>query len=177
MLEKDLIAIEDCESLARRGPMLAAGVTEWPNGRVAGNYGFRHALYAAVLYQRLPQAYRVALHRHLGERLELAYGEQSEEIAAELAHHFEERRDFTRAMRYLQLAADQSAARFANRETLDYLGRALAWVDRLPPENRVDACLVLLQQRALVHRGLNEWPSVVEDLDGLVALVRAEGRL
>jgi tetratricopeptide (TPR) repeat protein len=179
VLEKDLIAVEShCEALARRGPMLAsAGVAEWQDGTVAGNYGFRHALYAEVLYQQLPPAYKVALHRRLGERLELAYGEQSGEIAAELGRHFEEGRDFARALRYLSQAADQSAARFANREALDYLGRALAWVDRLPAEERVDARLALLQQRALVHRALNDWPSVVEDLDGLASLARAEGRL
>jgi len=178
VLEEDPLTVEArCEALARRGPMLAAdGVTEWPDGTLAGNYAFRHALYAEVLYQRLPPAYRISVHRRLGERLELAYAERAGEIAAELARHFEEGRDFAKAVRYLRLAAGQAAARFANREALDYLGRALAWVERLPAETQTDSRLALLQQRALVHRTLNDWPGMVTDLEALIALAGAEDR-
>ncbi|WP_374087318.1 AAA family ATPase [Methylomicrobium lacus] len=178
VLQEDPLTIEArCEALAQRGPMLAAaGVSEWPDGTLAGNYAFRHALYAEVLYQRLPPAYRISVHRRLGERLELAYAERTAEIAAELARHFEEGRDFVKAVRYLQLAAGQAAGRFANREALDYLGRALALVERLPVETQMDSRLALLQQRALIHRTLNDWPGMVADLEALVALARAERR-
>ncbi|MDD5033249.1 MAG: AAA family ATPase [Methylococcaceae bacterium] len=177
-LEQDPIAVEACcEGLARRGPMLAAAeMAEWPDGTVAGGYAFRHALYAEVLYQRLPPAYRISLHRRLGERLETAYAGQTGEIAAELARHFEEGRDFPKALDYLGLAAKQAAARFANREALDYLGRALALVDYLPRESRVGIRLELLRQRALIHRALTDWPGMMTDLETLVALARAEER-
>jgi predicted ATPase len=69
--------------------LAAAGVEEWPDGTVAGRYAFLHALYIEILYQRLAPGSRVELHRRLGERLEVAYGERSGEIAAELALHFE----------------------------------------------------------------------------------------
>ncbi|WP_133718518.1 AAA family ATPase [Methylocaldum gracile] len=177
-LEEDPLAVEACcEALVRRSPMWAAsGIAEWPDGTVAGNYAFRHALFAEVLYQRLTPAYRIALHRCLGKRLELAFGERSGEIAAELARHFEEGRDFSKALGYLRLAAEQSSRRFANREALNYLGRALALVDRQPVEARIDSRLSLMEQRALVHRVLSDWPCMVEDLEGLVALAGAEGR-
>jgi predicted ATPase len=43
-----------CERLARRGPFLEEqGLETWPDGTVSGRYGFRHALYQDVLYQRL----------------------------------------------------------------------------------------------------------------------------
>lgn len=177
-LEEDPLAVEACcEALVRRSPMwMASGVAEWPDGTVAGNYAFRHALFAEVVYRRLAPAYRIVLHRRLGERLECAFGRRSGEIAAELARHFEEGRDFKKALGYLQLAAEQAARRFANREALNYLGRALELVDRLPAEARIDSRLALMEQRALVHRVLSDWPCMVEDLEGLVALAGAEGR-
>jgi predicted ATPase/DNA-binding winged helix-turn-helix (wHTH) protein len=107
VLDEKLIDIEaHCETLAQRGVMLAsAGVAEWPDGTLAGSYIFRKALYKEVLYQLLPPAYRVDLHLRLGERLELAFGERSSEIAFELARHFEAGRDYTRALKYRRSAA------------------------------------------------------------------------
>ena len=59
----DLLTVEGhCEQLARRGTVLQGrGTLEWPDGTVAGRYGFVHALYQDVLYTRLPAAQRVRL--------------------------------------------------------------------------------------------------------------------
>jgi predicted ATPase/DNA-binding winged helix-turn-helix (wHTH) protein len=70
-LDRDIPEVERvCEGLARKGQVIApAGVSEWPDGTVAGHYAFLHALYQEVLYQRLAPGQRVQLHRRLGERL------------------------------------------------------------------------------------------------------------
>jgi hypothetical protein len=37
-----------CEELVRRGQiLLSAGISEWPDGTLAGRYGFKHSLPAA----------------------------------------------------------------------------------------------------------------------------------
>jgi predicted ATPase len=74
-----------CAALARRGQFLdARGTASWPDGPVAARYGFIHALYQEVLYQRVPAGQRARLHREIGARLEAGYGGQAREIAAEL---------------------------------------------------------------------------------------------
>src|SRR5207237_7076511 len=90
-VEDDLLTVEGrCEQLARRGTVLQGrGTLEWPDGTVAGRYGFLHALYQDVLYTRLPAAQRVWLHHQVGEREEQAYGERAREVASKLAVHFE----------------------------------------------------------------------------------------
>ena len=76
--------------LTRRGQLLrASGEQVWPDGTVAGCYSFIHALYQEVVYQRVPAAQRVYLHRRIGARAEAGYGTQAGDIAAELAMHFE----------------------------------------------------------------------------------------
>ena len=70
------------------------GTSEWPDGTIAARYGFVHALYQEVLYEQISASRRVRLHRQIGEREEQAYGEQAREIAAELAVHFEQGRDY-----------------------------------------------------------------------------------
>src|SRR5580693_6833430 len=49
---------------------------------------------------------RGKLHLRIGERLEALYAGHENEVAAELAEHFEEASDWTRAVKYLRLAAD-----------------------------------------------------------------------
>ena len=60
---------------------------------------------------------KVRLHRSIGERKERGYGERVGEIAGELALHFEQGRDYGRAVRYRQLAAEQALRRSGQRET------------------------------------------------------------
>ncbi len=122
-----------CDGLARRGPFLRAmGVAEWPDGTVAERYGFIHALYRSVLYARVSIGQRVGLHLRIGARLERAHGARVGEIAAELAMHFEQGRDFERAVRYRRQAAETSLRRHAYREAVDHAARALELLAALP---------------------------------------------
>jgi len=98
-----------CEALVRRGQFLRrSGTATWPDGTVAARYGFIHALYQNVLYERAPVGQRVEWHRHIGERLEGGYGIGAAEIAAELAMHFEQGQDMARAVSCRQQAGNNA---------------------------------------------------------------------
>lgn len=75
-LKREIDAIEDvCEDITWQGHFLEEkGIAEWPDGTVSGRYGFRHALYQNVLYERIAEARRVRLHRLIGESEEKCYG-------------------------------------------------------------------------------------------------------
>ena len=107
-------------------------MSEWPDGTVTTRYGFRHALYQEVLYERVPAGRRIGLHRRIGEREEAAYGERAREIAAELAMHFERGRDYGRAVQYLQQAGENASRRSANVEASNYLTKGLELLKTLP---------------------------------------------
>ncbi len=98
---------------------------------MAARYGFIHALYQEVFYARLTPGRRSGLHLRIGERAEGAYGARTEEIAAELAMHFERGRDTQRAVQYLQLAGQGAVQRSANVEAITHLTRGIALVQ--PP--------------------------------------------
>ena len=106
-----------CEELVAREHILAAqGVEEWPDGTFSARYTFRHGVYQEVLYAGLSAARRVRLHRQIGERKEAGYGERAVEIAAELAVHFEQGREYSRAVQYRQQAGEAALARRAYQE-------------------------------------------------------------
>jgi predicted ATPase/DNA-binding winged helix-turn-helix (wHTH) protein len=137
---------EWCERLTRRGSFLAARGTELlPDGTITGRYSFLHALYQKVLYERLAAARRIRLHRRIGERGEAAYGDRAGETAAELAMHFEQGRDYRRAVHYLEQAAQTALQRSANHEAIGLLTKALALLKTLPDAPERDQQELLLQ--------------------------------
>jgi DNA-binding winged helix-turn-helix (wHTH) protein/predicted ATPase len=132
----DLAAVEKrCEQLARQRHFIQlCGVQILPNGEAVGRYGFVHALYQNVLYDRVSPARRVQLHRRIAERGEEVYGERAKEIAAELAMHFERGRDYRRAAKYLQRAADNAIRRHAYREAVALARRGLEVLETVPDD-------------------------------------------
>ena len=68
----------------------------------------------------------------MAERGESIYGDRAGEIAAELAVHFEQGRDYQRAAKYLQKAADNAIRRFAYREAVGLARRGLELLLKLP---------------------------------------------
>ncbi len=177
-LEQDVVAAEDlCEGLARRQLFLEeAGGADWPDGTVASRYRFRHDLYRGAFYQRLAAARRARLHARVGRRLEAAYGPRAGEVAAELALHFEQGRDAAGAVRWLGEAARRAVRRYANREALDYLHRALEQVPRLAPAEQEPAGMRLREQRGLVRRATNDMAGAAADFEALAAAARRQGQ-
>jgi predicted ATPase len=145
---KEVVQVEACcADLARRGQLLrASGERAWPDGTVAGCYSFVHALYQEVIYQRVPAAQRVQLHQRLGARMERGYGPQADDIAAELAMHFEQGRQTQRAVTYLQQAADNALRRYGNTEAIQHLTKGLTLLKTLPdtPERTQNELELLL---------------------------------
>ena len=133
-LGEDRTAVEArCDQLARQRHFIQdCGVQELPSGETVTRYSFIHALYQNVLYERVPASRRVQLHRRIGERGEEVYGDHARRIAGELAMHFGYARDYHRAVKYLEQAAENAAARLANHETVRLSRRALELLKMLP---------------------------------------------
>ena len=114
-LKERVDAVEErCSSLARRGQFLqSSGTEEWPDGTVGERYRFRHTLYRQAVYDRLPGGRRIQLHARIGARVEAGYRDQAVERAAELATHFEQGREYTKAVHYLKHAAEKALQRYA----------------------------------------------------------------
>lgn len=129
-----LEAVEDvCEQLGQRGQFVEEReVVTWPDGTVSGRYGFRHALYQEVLYRRLSKTRQVRLHRSLGLREEAGYGKRTSEVAAELALHFEQGRDYQRAAQYLRQAGENALRRNTFHGAIHLLSHGLALLAMLP---------------------------------------------
>ena len=124
-----------CKSLAeQRTFIVKSGYTTWPDGTRTELYSFRHDLYRELLYERLTATGRALSHARVGCRLEAAWAGQFDEIASELAEHFERANELTQAVRYRQRAAAKALRRGANEEAIGHLSRALKIIGQIPDE-------------------------------------------
>ncbi len=157
-------AFEDlCQELSRRHHIVrSAGSQQFPEGTVCSRYEFVHALYREVSYRSLAPAHRARLHQRIGERLETLFLGRSGEVAAELAQHFEEGSDWSRAVKYLQLSAETATQRYAHREAAMLLERALALhQDAVGAKERAD----LLASLGMAERGFERRDAALAHLE------------
>ncbi|MGA2537325.1 MAG: AAA family ATPase [Terracidiphilus sp.] len=105
-LEKDEIETEEeCDALARRLHFVVrAGQDELPNGSTSAFYVFAHGLYREVLYRRQTPARRSRRHIRIAERLGQLFAGREENVAREMATHYEAAGDLERAARALKSA-------------------------------------------------------------------------
>jgi predicted ATPase/DNA-binding winged helix-turn-helix (wHTH) protein len=124
---------ERSAELARQQQFIeAAGVATWPDGTVSTRYRFHHALYQQLWHERVSLEHRQQWHIRIGERLEAAYGQRAYEIASELAVHFEQGRDYRKAVQYLVYAGQQANQRSAHAAAISLLTRGLELLKTLP---------------------------------------------
>ncbi len=151
-LDEPVLSVEArLEALARKGRLSRPrGVATTPGGDVTGRFEFVHALYQAVLYERVPPARRARLHARIG-----GYLEQAGAAPALLAHHFHRAAtpDTARkAFLYARRAGD-AVAQVAFDEAIGHYGTALAVLELDPGATEAERLAVLLdraetQQRA-----------------------------
>jgi DNA-binding winged helix-turn-helix (wHTH) protein/predicted ATPase len=148
-LEQPVEAVEEhCEALARRRQFIRRqGVSLWPDGTCAAQYGFLHALYHQAIYERATPSRRAKLHRVVGEVIERAYGDRSSEVAAELAYHFQHGPDKARTLHYLREAAENALQCHAYAETIRLLRKAIAVLDTQPETRERNRQELVLQAR------------------------------
>jgi predicted ATPase len=141
-----------CENLARRDYVIRRlDAYQFPNGIISTRYQFVHVIYGEVLYGRQAPGRRAKSHRLIGDRLEALYSGRVEEMAAELAHHFEEASDWVRTVKYLRLAAQTAEQRYAHRESASILRHTLELISRLSEAERAITELPVLEKLATIY--------------------------
>ena len=168
-------------ALARRHRIIRpADPRQFPDGSDSSRYEFVHALYREVLYRRQAPRHRAKLHRRTGECLENLLLRESREIspddiAAQLAHHFEQGMEWDKALRYTRLASDVAVKRFSPNEALSILSRGLDLVGNLRPEERPAAELQLLERAAMIAAA-NYHPTALRRYEALESKAKEYGK-
>ncbi len=137
-----------------------------PGGQRLSFFRFQHNLFRTYLYNGLSEAEKAYLHEDVGNALEALYGDQADEIAVDLALHFEKAGVEDKTRYYLQKAGEQSAASYANEEAIEYFTRAMD----LTPEHEIEKRygLLLIREKVFSLKGFRE--KQAEDLAQLFSM-------
>jgi tetratricopeptide (TPR) repeat protein len=179
MLRSDSWQIEDeLSRLAERQQFLkSAGPRELPGGIQTSEYDFRHVLYRELLYRSLDPSRRVNFHRRLADGLDGLSAPADLEMAAKIALHWEEGRDYERATRYLMLAAQNATRRCAHREAIAALAHASDLLQRLETGSRHQFELQILERLGRAYYALGDMDRSAEHYRALATLAAHEGLL
>ena len=174
-----LLGVEEIdleESLARIGKshrlIETLGEEELPDGTLATRYRFSHALYQNYLYGDLVNKRRVLLHQQAGEQLLSHYGKRAPQIATQLALHFEQGRDFPRAVEYLTHAGDHAAKLYGYAEAERHYSRALNLAQKLPEEDQPKHLSTLYHKRGTVNHALSDFTQAAKDFANMLDQAR-----
>jgi tetratricopeptide (TPR) repeat protein len=174
LLGVDEIDLE--ESLARIGKshrlIETRGEEELPDGTLATRYRFSHALYQNFLYGDLVNKRRVLLHQQAGEQLLRHYGKRAPQIATQLALHFEQGRDFQRAVEFLIHAGDHAAKLYGYAEAERHYTRALSLVKKVSDEVRPERFATLYHKRGTVNHALSNFSQAAKDFTNMLEQAR-----
>ena len=115
---------------------------------VPGRYAFTHDLVRETLYQDMPAARRLVLHRTVALVLQALFDDDLEPHLAELAHHFTQSAplgDAAPAVEFSVRAGDRAAGLLAYEDAARHYARALRLLPMLEHADGEQRCAVLLR--------------------------------
>jgi tetratricopeptide (TPR) repeat protein len=129
--ERDAVRQLSVELERQHRLVSAEGLVRLGNLRLS-LYRFVHNLFQHYLYNNLGEAERAYLHRDVGRVIEALFAGQTEEVAAQLARHFEEAGVPDKAVAYRLQAGTKALRMSAHREAIFHLNSGLERLADLP---------------------------------------------
>ncbi len=140
-------------------------------------YRFRHILFQRYLFQSLDRVERSYLHEAIGTTLEELMGEQADDAAVQLAHHFQEAGLPDKAFHYLLRSADKARWAYATHEAIRFYTQAIdadasREVAPAPDDPRL---LSVFEGRGLVSMSLTRFDDALADFQEMRRVAKAAG--
>jgi class 3 adenylate cyclase/tetratricopeptide (TPR) repeat protein len=137
-------------------------------------YIFKHAAIQDVAYNSLLKERRRELHRAVGAAIEDLYPDRLAEHFEELAHHFSQGEDWTKAFEYLVRSGDRAKDAYANSAALDWYARALDAAGRAAPPVTRRRVAEVHQRRCQILVGVARLPEAIAEGERMLELARGE---
>jgi predicted ATPase len=161
---------EACDKLARRLCFVhRAGHDELPDGTRSDFYAFAHGLYREVLYQKQTASRRAKGHTRIAERLGELFAGREDNVAREMAMHYEAAGNWKRATNALRTAARHAHQRQAYAEAAQLLQHSLAMAENLNDAERgvvEREILSELEMARAAAEGIKPSAKLSEEIDG-----------
>ena len=159
------------ETLQRQHRLVnAEGMTRVGSQRVS-HYRFANQLLQSYLYEMLDEAEASYLHEDMGLALEALYGAEADQVAVQLARHFDLAGLRDKAREYLIMAAKQAAGGYANEQALKHYRKAYEYT----PDDDLESRYQLMLEMVGLDNLLAEQGVLFGDIERLTSLAEQLG--
>ena len=134
-------------------------------------YRFDHILFQDYLYHQLSRSERQLLHGDIAIALEELYGEQLDEMAVLLAHHFHQASNLKQAFHYYTLAAERATRLYESGEASKHYTRAIQLSEWLDPD--ISSLTRLYRGRGLASERLGTFDQAHHDHTTVLQIAQA----
>jgi class 3 adenylate cyclase/tetratricopeptide (TPR) repeat protein len=131
-------------------------------------YTFLHELTREAAYHSILRRNRREYHRRVGETLEKLFPDKRDQEAHNLARHFEEARDYDKALHYYTLAGDTAARLYANSEAVTQYSRALEIAQHKPAS--IDQLSTIYLRRGRAYEMSGQYDQALANYETLQSL-------
>ncbi len=176
-LQQEILEVEECcdALVARREVLRSAGVRTFPDGTASARYTFQHALQVDAVYRRIAPAKRGRWHQRIARGGERIFARSPEEVAAQLAVHYERAQDPGPAAVQRRRAATADLRRHATTEAAAHLERAIALVEDLPEPRRSSARIGVLEDLGLLRRSTGDLEGAAHAFEDMANVAAGAG--
>lgn len=118
---------------------------------------FSNYIFQQYLYQELSQTQRMLLHGDIAAILEDMYADSIEEVATDIAYHFEMAGEYEQAVKYMEIAANSMMRLSAYNEAIVILEKALQYIREEAPEDNGMTHMRLLAGLCTCYYSVKGW--------------------
>lgn len=134
-------------------------------------FRFSHALYQEYVQDQLSQGELRILHGHVAKTMEGFYAIRLDEIAMQLAHHFQAADETTHAIEYYTIAAERAARLYASDEALAHYSHAIDLAQTISPDTH--SLADLHRGRGQVYERIGDFKRALIDYQTALEIARA----
>ena len=163
--------------LTRQHRLVYSQSNQRVNGQRLSHYRFRHNLFQNYLYHRLDEAERAYWHEAVAQVLEQLYAGQTQQVAVQLAWHFEAAGLMRQAVDYLQQAGEYALAISAYPEARTHIEKALELLDGMAEAESASLSASLRHQLGQALFYLSDFPAAQAVLEMGLAEARRQNDL
>lgn len=135
-------------------------------------YIFRHELTRDAAYESILKRNRREFHLKVAGAMEQLFADRLEEEAHLLGLHYEEAREWEKALAYYRIAGDHSARLYANAEAEQHYGKAIELCKKV--DDGLENLIYLTQKLGRVYEVQGKYVEALALYDGLVQVGKSE---
>lgn len=141
-------------------------------------YEFANQSLQTLLYRRCKKGKRLFWHKAIAEFLEKQKPDEVEESVFEITHHYLQTKEYEKVYHYALLSAERMERRFANRDVLGYLDKALKLTSKFTDKPRAqEKRALVLTKRADFCKKVGDLNQSERDYKTILRLIQASSDL